>query len=235
MSTLPYTLDQDDPGVVPMGLIVLQTDETIEPEFAARFADDPNPLYVSRIASAPVVSKDSLGEMETLLPAAADLLPKARPYRVVGYGCTSASSVIGSERVETLVQQSCKTAHVTNPLRAAIACAGHHSVSKLALLSPYVEEVNQPLRTAFAREGVTTDVFGTFGEAEEANVVRISTPSIVEAACKLGAVPQVEAIFLSCTNLRTQAAIPQIRARIGKPVLSSNQSLAWHMNRLNAT
>ncbi|MEP0562877.1 MAG: Asp/Glu racemase, partial [Paracoccaceae bacterium] len=65
MSTLPYTLDQDDPGVVPMGLIVLQTDETIEPEFAARFADDPNPLYVSRIASAPVVSKDSLGEMET--------------------------------------------------------------------------------------------------------------------------------------------------------------------------
>ena len=235
MSTLPYTLDPDDPNAPPMGLIVLQTDETIEPEFATHFAQNPSPLYVSRIASAPDVSTDSLAAMETLLPAAADLLPKARAYRVVGYGCTSASSVIGSERVEALVQQTCDTAHVTNPLRAAIACARDLSVSKLALLSPYVEEVNTPLRAAFAKAGLSTDAFGTFGEANEANVVRISTQSIVEAACTLGADAQVEAVFLSCTNLRTQAAIPQIRAQIGKPVLSSNQSLAWHMNRLNAT
>ncbi len=233
MSKLPYTLDADDPNLAPMGLIVLQTDETIEPEFAAHFADDPSPLYVSRIASAPSVSADSLAEMETLLPAAADLLPKARPYRVVGYGCTSASSVIGSDRVAKLVQKTCDTPHVTDPLKAALACADHHGVCKFALISPYVEDVNVPLRKAFAAGGVSTDVFGTFGEAQEANVVRISTASIVTAACKLGADPNVEAVFLSCTNLRTQLAIPQIRAEIGKPVFSSNQSLAWHMKHIN--
>ena len=32
---------------------------------------------------------------------------------------------------------------------------------------------------------------------------------------------------------RAIEAIPEIRKRIGKPVLSSNQSLAWHMGRLN--
>lgn len=234
MKPLSYTVDRDDPAIPPMGLIVLQTDETIEPEFAADFANDPSPLYVTRIASSKTVSTESLADMETLLPAAADLLPKARAYRVVGYGCTSASSVIGSERVAQLVQQTCDTAHVTNPLKAALACAAHHGVSKFALLSPYVAEVNVPLRAAFAKGGVSTDVFGTFAEAEEAKVVRISTASVVEAACALGADPAVEAVFLSCTNLRTQTAILQIRAKIGKPVFSSNQCLAWHMKQLNA-
>ncbi|WP_299988974.1 Asp/Glu racemase [uncultured Ruegeria sp.] len=233
MNTLPYTLDPDDHTAVPMGLIVLQTDETIEPEFSALFADDKSPLYVSRIPSGAEVNTDTLAQMETDLPAAADLLPKARPYRVVGYGCTSASSVIGSEQVEKMVKQTCDVDIVTNPLRAATACAKDRGVSKLALLSPYIEEVNTPLRRAFAKQGITMDVFGTFGEAEEAKVVRISTESVVEAAVRLGTDSTVDAVFLSCTNLRTLAAIPQIEARIRKPVLSSNQSLAWHMKHLN--
>ena len=234
MTPLPYSLDPDDPHVTPMGLIVLSVDETIEAEFRVALADDPSPLYVTRIASGDEVTTDSLAQMEAALPAAAALLPKARPYRVVGYGCTSASSVIGSDQVERLVQQTCDTAYVTNPLRATVAQARDRGVSKLALLSPYIEEVNAPLRAAFAAAGVSTDVFGTFAEAREENVVRISTASIVEAAIRLGHDPTVEAIFLSCTNLRTGLAAPQIAAATGKPVFSSNQSLAWHMRHLNA-
>ncbi len=233
MSTLPYILDADDPSAVPMGLIVLQTDETIEPEFRTIFANDKSPLYVSRIPSGNEVNTDTLAQMETDLPAAADLLPKARRYRVVGYGCTSASSVIGSDQVEKMVKQTCDVQTVTNPLRAATACAEDRGVSKFALLSPYIEEVNTPLRRAFADQGITMDVFGTFGEAEEAKVVRISTESVVEAAIRLGSDSAVDAVFLSCTNLRTLAAIPRIEKVIRKPVLSSNQSLAWHMKKLN--
>ena len=233
MSTLPYILDADDPSAVPMGLIVLQTDETIEPEFRTIFANNKSPLYVSRIPSGNEVNTDTLAQMETDLPAAADLLPKARRYRVVGYGCTSASSVIGSDQVEKMVRQTCDVQTVTNPLRAATACAEDRGVSKFALLSPYIEEVNTPLRRAFADQGITMDVFGTFGEAEEAKVVRISTESVVEAAIRLGSDSAVDAVFLSCTNLRTLAAIPRIEKVIRKPVLSSNQSLAWHMKKLN--
>ena len=233
MTHVPYTLDEDDPQASPLGLIVLQVDETIEPEFSAYFSDRKNPLYITRIPSGIEVTTESLAEMEKALPAAARLLPGARPFRVVGYGCTSASSVIGSERVAELVKQACNTDEVTNPLRAATACAADRGVSKFALLSPYIEEVNAPLRNAFSENGITMDVFGTFGQAEEAKVARISVQSVVEAATELGSDPSVEAVFLSCTNLRTLDAIPEIREQIGKPVLSSNQSLAWHMRRLN--
>ncbi|MGV6802699.1 MAG: maleate cis-trans isomerase family protein [Ruegeria sp.] len=233
MTTLPYTLDADDPRDCPMGLIVLQTDETIESDFRQVFAEQSTPLYVSRIPSDPQVTSDSLARMKQALPAAAELLPKARTYGVVGYGCTSASSVIGSEAVEKLIKETCDTAAVTNPLRAAAACASDLGVARFALLSPYVEEVNATLRAAFAAQGISMDVFGTFGVAEESKVVRISTASLVDAAVRLGTDSSVEAVFLSCTNLRTLEAIPLIREKIGKPVLSSNQSLAWHMRRLN--
>ncbi len=234
MTRIPYTLDVDDPAASPMGLIVLQTDETLEPEFSDYFSDRKYPIYVTRIPSGIQVTTGTLAEMENALPAAADLLPKARPYKVVGYGCTSASSVIGSDRVAQMVKKTCNTVEVTNPLRAAVACAANHGVSKFALLSPYIEEVNIPLRRAFAENGISTDVFGTFGESEEAKVVRISNDSVVSAAVELGSDPQVDAVFLSCTNLKTLSALPEIRARLGKPVLSSNQSLAWHMRRLNS-
>jgi maleate isomerase len=232
MSRYPYTLDRDDPQKPPIGLIVLQTDETIEPDFKRYFADHPSPLYVSRIPSGQTVTHQSLSQMQTDLTAAADLLPKGLSFPVIGYGCTSASSVIGSERIEKLVQGACDVDTVTNPLRATVAACAARGLSRIALLSPYIEEVNEPLRAAFAQNGVDMSVFGSFGEAEEAKVVRISTASVVDAAVKLGADPLVEGVFLSCTNLRTYDAIPAIEQALGKPVLSSNQALAWHMRHL---
>ena len=232
MSRYPYTLDRDDPQKPPIGLIVLQTDETIEPDFKRYFADHPSPLYVSRIPSGQTVTHQSLSQMQTDLTAAADLLPKGLSFPVIGYGCTSASSVIGSVRIEKLVEGACDVDTVTNPLRATVAACAARGLSRIALLSPYIEEVNEPLRAAFAQNGVDMSVFGSFGEAEEAKVVRISTASVVDAAVKLGADPLVEGVFLSCTNLRTYDAIPAIEQALGKPVLSSNQALAWHMRHL---
>ncbi|TCK99259.1 maleate isomerase [Shimia isoporae] len=230
MSALSYELD--DRNAPAMGLIVLQVDETIEPEFKQAFADHPSPMYVSRIPSGEEVTTQTLSAMAADLKVAAGLLPNSRKLGVVGYACTSASSVIGSDRVEDLVRSGCETTAVTNPLRAAVACAADLGISRMALLSPYIEEVNTPLRNAFADEGIEMPVFGSFGVAEEARVARISSESVVDAAARLGGDTGVDGVFISCTNLRTFEALEVVQQKIGKPVLSSNQSLAWHMKAL---
>lgn len=217
-----------------MGLIVLQADETLEGDMRVLLSDAPGPVYVSRIPSAPMVTPETLTDMADDLQHAAALLPDARPYGVIGYGCTSASAVIGSDKVAQIVKSGAPVAEVTNPLRATIACAAHHGISRLALISPYIESVNAPLRTAFAAAGVSTEVFGSFGIAEEAKVVRITADSLLEAGRKLGADPAVEGVFLSCTNLRTLPVLDRLAKELGKPVMSSNQALGWHMKRLNA-
>jgi Xaa-Pro aminopeptidase len=89
------------PSLIPTDHTVLAPGMVLalESEFSAYFSDRAYPIHVSRIPSGIEVTTDILAEMETALPAVAGLLPSARPYRVVGYGCTSASSVIGSDRV----------------------------------------------------------------------------------------------------------------------------------------
>lgn len=232
MEHLPYHLIEDDPHCPPMGLIVLEADETIELEFKADFADHVAPFYTTRIPSAPDVTPDTLRAMEGQISASAALLPNVRPFGVVGYGCTSASSIIGSDRVAELIKEGCDTVHVTDPLRAAVAYARDQGVSRLALVSPYVAEVNAPLVQGFEREGITMAVQGSFAIAQEAAVVRIAPEAIIEAAQSLGSDPSVEGVFLSCTNLRTARIREQIEHALGKPVFSSNAALAWHMKQL---
>ena len=228
-----FHLSSDENIPSPMGLIVLQVDETIESEFREAFGTSKKQIFVTRIPSGLEVTAETLTSMEQHIKASAKLLPQSREFSVIGYGCTSASAIIGSEKISELIKSGCSTREVTNPLLAATEYAKHLGVTKLALLSPYIEEVNTPLRKAFGNNGLSTEVFGTFGEGKEEKVARISESSTIEAAITLGQNASVEAVFISCTNLRTFNCLDKIANKINKPVFSSNQSLAWHMKKLS--
>ena len=228
-----FHLSSNENSPPPMGLIVLQVDETIESDFREAFRTSKNQIFVTRIPSGLEVTAKTLSSMEHHISASAKLLPQSREFSVIGYGCTSASAIIGSEKISDLIKSGCSTREVTNPLLAATEYAKHLGVTKLALLSPYIEEVNTPLRKAFEINGLSTEAFGTFGEGQEEKVARISESSTMEAAITLGQDPSTEAVFISCTNLRTFNCLDKISNKIDKPVFSSNQSLAWHMKKLS--
>jgi maleate isomerase len=214
-----------------LGLVVLQTDETIELDFRRILPKDTD-LYVTRVPSGLEVTRETLGAMESHIASAAALLPSAQSFDAVGYGCTSGTSVIGAARVAELVRQGVKTKAVTEPVSALVAACAELGLSRLAFLSPYIEEVSDTLRRVLVAKGIASPVFGSFDEAEEAKVVRISGASVIAAATALCEGQGVDALFLSCTNLRTLDVIDEIESRTGLPVLSSNQVLAWDMCRL---
>ncbi len=232
MTHFDYTLEGPIGTRATLGLVVLQTDETIEHDFRTVFGQPGVSLYVTRVPSGADVTTDTLGAMSRALPAAAALLPPELDYDVVGYGCTSGTAVIGQDMIARQVRNGCRTTHVSEPLSALVALCAARGVSRLAFLSPYIESVSQTLRDALKARGVATPVFGSFNEAVETKVAKISKRSLYEAAMALGASDDVEAVFLSCTNLRTFEVIPEIERDLGKPVFSSNQALAWHMGHL---
>jgi maleate isomerase len=214
-----------------LGLIVLQSDETIENEFR-RIIPPEATLHVSRVPSGQDVTTETLSEMENHIGQSAKLLPIPASFAAVGYGCTSGTSVIGIEKIAQLVRSGTTTRAVTEPVSALLAACEYLGISRLAFLSPYVEEVSSRMRTVLAGNGVDTPVFGSFETSEEALVARITQASTAQAAEQLARDSQAEAVFISCTNVRTLDVIPGIEKRTGKPVLSSNQVLAWHMSRL---
>lgn len=216
-----------------LGLIVLQSDYSIEQDFFRLLPGGDTALHISRVVSAPDVSTETLAQMEQDLPRAASLFPQDAQFDVVGYGCTSGASVIGAQRVAQLVKSGCTTTHVSEPLSALVAATRALGLSRVAFLSPYVADVSDRLRGALATQGIKTPVFGSFEIAEEALVARVDAKSIFDAAVDLGRDSAAEAVFLSCTNLRTLEVIADVERALGKPCLSSNQVLAWHMGQLS--
>ncbi|WP_420405490.1 maleate cis-trans isomerase family protein [Nisaea sp.] len=225
-------IDPDLPWRHRLGLIVLKTDETIEQDFRHVAADPAIALYHTRIESAPNVTPETLRQMEARIPGAAVLLPQDTPLDVIGYGCTSASTVMGEDRVAELVRSIHSTAAVTNPLSALKAAARALGVKRLGLVSPYVRSVTDALEAEMAKSGMPFVESTVFGQEEERVVARISLGSITRAAEAVAGNPGVGAVFASCTNLRAASVIHEAERSTNKPFLCSNQVLAWHMMRL---
>lgn len=229
---LPFSTDDTSATARRLGLIVLSADETIEGEFRPLFDREDVALYHTRIRTAPDVTPETLMQMKDGLTGSAALLPETGSLDVIGYACTSGATVIGSEAVAAAVQKVHAGAAVTNPASAVIAALKHLNASKIGVVSPYVESVSEAVCTLLSDNGFDPVRIGSFGQAEEAVVARITLASVEEAVCTIGADPEVEAVFASCTNLRSFKVIEACERKLGKPVISSNLALAWHMMML---
>jgi len=226
---LDYSLHS--PPQPTVGVVVLQTDEVLEDELRVWLSNDTRLLH-TRIPSHAEVNTDTLSTMEAALPASLSLLPSTAPLSVIAYGCTSASTVIGEARVEAIVQEQFPEVKVTNPLTALKAQLDHLGVRKLALLTPYEPIVSEALRSNLTDHGVDVVSFGTFNEPLDSNVCRIDEASIKHAIKRLHDETHCDAVFASCTNLRTAGWIDAYSKELGTVVISSNSAMSWHINHL---
>jgi maleate isomerase len=228
---LDYDLDGGACGRAAFGVVVLQSDETLEVEFAPLFQDAGIGLYHSRIPFADAVNPDTLSEMKANLPRSVSLFPSATPLDVIAYACTSGTTVIGIEAVENAVRSIQPQAKVTNPVSALLAACTHLGVRRLGFLTPYLPAVSTAMQKLLISHGLEVEEVASFEQESDRAVARIALSSVLDAICRVGD-GDVDAVFTSCTNLRTFPVIEEAERRIGKPVLTSNQVLAWHMLEL---
>jgi len=215
-----------------LGLIVLQTDETIEPEFARLMDIDGVALYHSRIPMQPGITSESLKSMQANLPASAALFPSSADFDVIGYGCTSASTVIGPQGVADAIQSVHPNAKVADPISSIIAACDAFDAKTIAFVTPYVAEVSARMREMIENSGHEVVAFGSFEEGDDRVVARIKPGDILSAVERVAAQSKCDAVVVSCTNLRTAGIVEIAEQRIGKPVISSNLALGWNMLRL---
>lgn len=229
MTVFPYTISPQP--LARLGLVVLQTDETLEEDFRRLIPKDIRWL-VSRVPAAPDVSQESLQAIGAHIPVAAGLLPQATTFDGVAYCCTSGAAQVGPEQIARLLRAGARTRGTTDPVSALLAACQTLGLKRLAVLSPYVAQVSARLREVLGKAGIETPVFGTFDEPSEAAVINISEASVASATRALVAKEDVDGVFLSCTNLHTLDVIPTLEDTLDMPVLSSNLVLAWDLLRL---
>ncbi|KLN52864.1 maleate isomerase [Variovorax paradoxus] len=230
-----YELAQDDTEARRLALIVLRTDRTIEGEVRSSLpTSQPVSLYHSRIFNDFEISAATLEAMSGLLQPTAALIPAEFRPHVVGYGCTSATMLLGEERVASIIRQAHPGVQVTEPVTACIAACRSLGMKKIKLVTPYESTVNRKIVDGLRARGLDVDSVVSFEEPDDLKVGAISTNSVVEAAVHAGGglKPDVDGVFISCTTLPSFSAIPIIERLTGKPATSSNHALAWHMQKL---
>lgn len=215
-----------------VGLIVLKTDEVVEAEVRAWLPEEIT-LYHTRISNADNINEKTLLKMREQIPSVCAMFPEHAPIEVVAYCCTSGATMIGESIVEHGVQQVFRTAKVTNPITAIKARLGNLNVKNIGLLTPYIPSVTQAMATHLREHGFNIVSAASFYEENDFNVCRISSHSIEKAVEHVLAQAKCEAVFTSCTNLRTLNILDSMSEQHGVPVISSNAALAWHIAELS--
>ena len=119
----------------------------------------------------------------------------------------------------------------TTPINAALDAFNTMNISKIALLTPYNDNINQPIHAYFQKNNVEVISTSTFNMDSDIDVARIPLEAIIDAA-KIADHNDAQAVFLSCTALRSIECIDALEKSLGKPVLSSNQVMLWRLLRL---
>ncbi len=230
---LPFSLDEGIARRASIGLIVLATDHTIEHEWRRMLGGLGGvAFYESRIMNSASITPETLREMEKDIAQAARLIRPGERIDVMAFACTSGAMVIGDETVAARIREARPGVPCTTPMAAAIAGLKAMGALRVALLTPYVDRINQMMRAYIEPRGIKVTVMGSFNHENDNEVARIDAKSIERAALDLGRHDAVDAVFVSCTSLRVVSLVEALEKRLGKPVTSSNHALAWHSLRL---
>ncbi|TPJ43152.1 ectoine utilization protein EutA [Mesorhizobium sp. B2-6-5] len=214
-----------------VGLIILATDHTTEPDFRRMVASERIGVYVARIPYANPTTPENLRKMQPALTAGAALILPDEPLDAICYSCTSASVVIGDGEVEAAIQAAKPGVPVVTPTMAGVRTLNAFGVRRISILTPYTMETSRPMATYFAERGFEILSFSCLGFEDDREMARIAPAALVDLA-RQAMHPQADALFVSCTALRGALAVTGMEEAIGRPVVTSNQATAWNCLRL---
>jgi len=226
----PVPFDAGPGARARIGLVALSGDATVEPDFRRLGLGPDVELYVSRVAFG-TVTIEGLREVAEHLTAATALILPGQRLDAIAYGCTSGTIVVGEEAIGQRIAAARPGLPWTTPITGAVAGFRKLGVRRVAVLTPYVDEVNLPVIRHLEKAGIGVVDMVSFGLLTEADMVRVPQETIIEAAGMLD-LARADAIFVSCTALRALGVLEKLEGMLGKPVLASNHAMYWHALRL---
>ncbi len=161
------------------------------------------------------------------LEAAAEQLAWARP-RVITFACTTGSLIKGPgwdkalrDRIEARTGIAATT--TSTAVLGAFEALG---VRRLGIATPYLEELNRRAQAFFEALGYEVRAIRGLGIRNDREIGAQSPETAYRLAREVDG-PDVECLFVNCTNFPTLPMIAALEADTGKPVVTSNQATIW--------
>ena len=209
-----------------IGLIVLATDRTSERDYRMGLEGTGIDLYVNRVPYANPMTIDNLrAVLKDLRQASDDLLPGI-PFDAIAFSCTSASALIGDDAVFEAIKGAKPDASVVTPPLASVHAFQSLHCPTISLLTPYDRAITDAMAGYFESHGLGVAASTSLELNDDQSMAALGQDVII-AHAKNAFDPASEALFISCTALRSLEAIDRIEQAIGAPVVTSNQAALW--------
>lgn len=170
----------------------------------------------------------------------ADLVPESRKLahvepHAVAYACTSGSFDLGERSDAQLRGQISEAAGApaTTAASAALWRLRELQVEHVVFCSPYTTEVHEVGVRHFEASGFHVTSGRHLGLASNAEVSSVAGEDLCELV-RQSWVDGADAVFVSCTGLRTSSVLGPLTQELGVPVVSANAALAAHVVALAA-
>ena len=209
-----------------IGLIVLSTDHTIESDFNAVCRDLPLDVFINRIHNQNPLTKENLSKMQDELESVAKKILPDEKIDTIAYGCTSGTIAIGEENVKKKILLAKPGCYVTTPVTSAIKAFNEMNIKKISIFTPYPESVNKTIFEYFTKNNIDILSFTSLNLDLDSDIAKIDPKYLLETLIKLDTA-NADALFISCTALPVLKILDEVEKKIGKIVLSSNQTLIW--------
>jgi len=223
-------------GRARLGILVPFTNTNLEPDMALLRPSGVS-LHFARMGGYDQDEIPDAAQMHGLGAADLDtplhLLQGVKPD-VILYGCTSATLTHGPAFDSALAARiklgsGADTVTAAGALVHALTTLG---VTRVGFASPYVAAINDMAVGFLAATGFETVARSEVGEALDNYGQSALSPQAVFNLGLAANHADADAIVLSCTDMRGVEIIAQLEQATGKPVITSNQAMAFQALQL---
>jgi maleate isomerase len=210
------------------GILLPSGNSVAEPELRAMQAAGTS-LLVTRL-SLRGSSKPELMRMLERLEAASELLADAQVDRIV-FHCTAVSTFAPDlahgirERIEAASGIDCFTT-----AEAIVSALAQLKAKTVCLLTPYIDDVHRREIEFLEASGFTVVGGGNLGIDTNTEMATLQPEAILNWAGEKVS-READACLISCTAIKSAPVIARLEQLCGMPVLTSNQSMMWHLLR----
>jgi arylmalonate decarboxylase len=152
------------------------------------------------------------------------------PIDILAYGCTAASFLSGpqadAELADALAQTIGKS--VVTTAQSMVLALQAQGLSRIALVTPYQDEVNDQLKSYLNQSGIDVAAFDSL-RAPNVDALGLITAEQVAAMARTVMTDAAQAMFIACSQLPTRTILEPLSVEFGRPVLSSIQATAWRI------
>lgn len=212
-----------------LGVIVPPTNTANEAEWA-RMVPGGVTIHAARMPlHADTGSEAGKRALYADLEKAARDLAQAR-VSVIAYGCTAGSLVSPITQIAQTMTGWTGTPAVTTA-QALVEALRALDARRIAIATPYHDALNEHERHFLVEQGfevlhIAGLGIGAGGAHEYRRIIEVPLEQVYAHALACDRA-EADALLISCTDFPTLPLIPRLEAKLGKPVVTSNQATLW--------